>query len=338
MQFTFLASQNTMAALIGGQTVHAWGAIPVNATEAASKIHVKTQDGDVDALFLNALGMRWIFLDECTTVSPGLLGVLDSYLRRACSRHPYAKRARAQRPFGGINIVFCGDLWQLTPVRACSFFSNPFKTGYSLEEQKMFKMFWCKGEDSIQRTFELTQSLRTGDAWLKNVLAADRHGVESWEMYCFIHGLPTRNPGSWSPTDGVVTCGNARCRNLASDKWPKMWERHLGGENWDYRRNLECAVCATERQRRCCIISTQDGAVSRYTEAAFMTTRQHTHHKSRDRRHCHARNSHQQHGRNQIIVIVVAMGRRHPQRHRPTCHHHCSCHLHHTCHHHHRRT
>ena len=34
VQFQFLASQNTMAALIGGTTVHSWGVIPVNATDA----------------------------------------------------------------------------------------------------------------------------------------------------------------------------------------------------------------------------------------------------------------------------------------------------------------
>ena len=172
VQFQFVASQNTMAALIDGKTVHTWGVIPVNAADAQSKIHTKSTDGDIDELFLNALGIRWLIIDECSTMSPGLLGLLDAYLRRACMRHPYAYRGGERRPFGGINIIFAGDLWQLPPVRAIAFFANPFKSGYSPQEQKIFKIFWDKSEDSIQRMFELTKSIRTPDPWLKAVLHA----------------------------------------------------------------------------------------------------------------------------------------------------------------------
>ena len=37
-------------------------------------------------------------------VSPELFGLLDSYLRRACTRHPYARRGRVARPFGVFGI------------------------------------------------------------------------------------------------------------------------------------------------------------------------------------------------------------------------------------------
>ena len=126
VQFQFLASQNTMAALIGGATLHSWGSIPVNATDAGNKVQSKGADGDVDELFLNALGMRWLVVDEVSTASLVILGLLESYLRRACTRHPYARRRDGvQRPFGGINIVFAGDFWQLPPVRAHAIFPTP---------------------------------------------------------------------------------------------------------------------------------------------------------------------------------------------------------------------
>ena len=101
VQFQFLASQNTMAALIGGTTVHSWGVIPVNATDAQDKLSGKSKDGDIDALFLNALGMRWLIVDEVSTLSPEVLGLLDSFLRRACKRHPHARLLTNVRPFGG---------------------------------------------------------------------------------------------------------------------------------------------------------------------------------------------------------------------------------------------
>ena len=70
VQFKFLASQNTMAALVGGTTVHSWGIIPVNSTDAANKISAKLSDGDIDGLYLNALSIRWLILDESSTLSP----------------------------------------------------------------------------------------------------------------------------------------------------------------------------------------------------------------------------------------------------------------------------
>ena len=135
-EFQFLASQNTMAALIGGQTIHHWSTIPVNAEKAGQKTKGKASEGDVDALFLKVQGMRWLVVDEASTASLRILDLLDSYLRRACSRHPYAKAGKKPRPFGGINLIFSGDLWQLPPVKGKSIFSNPFRGGLSAGEQK----------------------------------------------------------------------------------------------------------------------------------------------------------------------------------------------------------
>ena len=181
VQFQFLASQNTMAALIGGATVHSWGTIPVNADHAASKAQTKGADGDVDDLFLNAMSMRWLLIDEISTLGPGLLGLLDIYLRRACQRHPYARYRSRRRPFGGINMVFAGDFWQLPPVKIFSIFSNPFKKAcYGAEEQKILKMSWCPDDmDSIQQTFMLTKPMRSKDPWLQVVLDAERYGKET---------------------------------------------------------------------------------------------------------------------------------------------------------------
>ena len=63
----------------------------MNATDAGDKINAKGADGDVDKLFLKALGIRWVFLDELSTTSPYLLGLLDAYMRRTCCRHQYAR-------------------------------------------------------------------------------------------------------------------------------------------------------------------------------------------------------------------------------------------------------
>ena len=58
VQFQYLVPLNTMADLIGGKTVHAWGCIPANKAAGLSKAR-NNKDADWDQLFENALSMRW---------------------------------------------------------------------------------------------------------------------------------------------------------------------------------------------------------------------------------------------------------------------------------------
>ena len=142
IQFVYLATRNTMAALIGGFKVHSWGTIPANSSDAVEKINSKACAGEVDELFAKVQCLRWIFVDESSTLSPYLFGILDVYLRRACSSQRYAKRFRQQRRFGNIKLGICGDLWQLPPVKSNAIFGNPYKKGYDFLEQQTYKMFW----------------------------------------------------------------------------------------------------------------------------------------------------------------------------------------------------
>ena len=254
-----------MAALIGGATLHHWGGIPINFADAAEKISSKGGGGDVDDLYERCLGVRWLLIDESSTLSPMLLGLLDSYLRRACKRHVYARRPdKSWRPFGGLNVLLCGDLWQLPPVKSVSIFSNPFKKDLQFTEQRTLQMLWKRGEDSIGKLFELTEPMRTKDSWLQQQLTQDPHGQESWEVYCFVHGLPTRNVGSWDPATNVPTCGHPRCATLAGRVWPEMFRRRC---DWALRRVLECETCTAERKRRCCVLQSVGDA--RYKKEPF---------------------------------------------------------------------
>ena len=99
--------------------------------------------------------------------------------------------------------------------------------------------------------------MRTKDLWLRAVLEADCLGEESWEMYCFVHGLRTRNVGTWLPGRPTPLCGNVQCAKLSTEVWPKMWERGRGTtENLKLRQNMECDRCKDERKRRCCVLRT----------------------------------------------------------------------------------
>ena len=234
VQFQFLATQNSMAELIGGSTVHTWGSIPANKAAATAKCNSK--DRDWDQLFENCISLRWLIIDESSTLSPGLLATLESYLRdKACLRHPYAfrggKRQREPRPFGGLNVAFSGDLDQLPPVKDVALYGNPLRkldgTRYEAGEQRMMAMFWechTKQKDRIHKLFELTEAKRCKDRWHLAILHADRSGAESWEMYCFVHGLPTQNPGTWMPDLDAPTCGDSVCKTLG-ERWESSWRR-----------------------------------------------------------------------------------------------------------------
>ena len=271
VQFQTLASQNTMAALVGCATVHRWGTIPICAEKAAEKMQGRgKKDADMDALFISCTGMRWLIVDEASTLSPSLLGILDAYLRNACTSFPYACRNGKGRPFGGINIIFAGDLWQLPPVQANSFFNNPYIRTSNHGEQKILEMFWKKGDDSIQSTWLLTKSMRTDDEWLQTVLDMARHGTMSWEVYCFIHGLCTRHCGSWLPNKALPACGQQACADLADGAWSDMLQYDRLESNWEERQSLECQRCQKERQRRCWIIQNSTINQKRYIEEPFV--------------------------------------------------------------------
>ena len=89
-------------------------------------------------------------------------------------------------------------------------------------------------------------------------------------MYCFTHGLPTLNAGSWMPTTNQVSCGRQRCQTLAAGLWQEMWRRGEGSkDSWEERKQLECEVCKTERARRCCVLGLDDVVEDRYSKEPF---------------------------------------------------------------------
>ena len=65
-----MASQNTMAALVGGATVHKWGTIPICSEKAMEKMQGGgKKDATISELFVSCTGMRWLIVDEVSTLS-----------------------------------------------------------------------------------------------------------------------------------------------------------------------------------------------------------------------------------------------------------------------------
>ena len=113
-------------------------------------------------------------------------------------------------------------------------------------------MFWTREPDAINEIFELTTENRSKDKWLSVFLKRARHGDMEHELYCFMHGLPTKHAGSWMPDENKVSCANPQCQVLAI-----VWQKEVfsqAGRSWEERCRDECSICQEQRQRRCRVL------------------------------------------------------------------------------------
>ena len=248
VEYVCLASQNTMAALIGGRTFHSWGEIAVNKETSRKRRAAIWARPDISSMYEKTQNLRWILIDEGSTASAEILAALDSTLRK-CIRpmNTYAvDQDGKRRSFGGLNVAFFVDYWQLPPVNATPCFANPLR-GHSSSVQQMLDMFWSKSPSSFTNFVELTQEMRCKDLWLSALLQECRTGSQQFQMYWFLHGLPTETTGSWMPQTNRPECGDPACQDLASKIWPEM---RRDGAAWEERQRLECPLCRKERARR----------------------------------------------------------------------------------------
>jgi len=259
VEFVFLTSQNTMAALIEGFTLHSFGDVAFH--QASGKMANVRKNADVQDMskhFLRFERLRWILIDEASTAAVEVLATFEQHVRTAIrEQHSWALRGHDDvRGWGGMNLGFCGDMWQFRPVRATAIFDNPFTSKGLSAVDNILSMFWTKGPNAVTKIFELTQERRCKDAWLSYFLKGARHGTLDHEIYCFTHGLPTLHAGSWMPTTADVLCGLDACRQL-----PNVWDQHLRirpNSTWEERRSQECDICASQRKRRCRVVGSSD--------------------------------------------------------------------------------
>ena len=147
VQYVCLAVQNSMAASIGGNTIHHWAGIPTGQNEG--KVGTK----DTTIMSIKCQCLRFILIDEISMVSAELLSVLESNVQMVVKSGTLWKRRNdgSNRMFGGINVLFFGDWRQLKLVTGTPLFQSPF--GPPGHVQKSLKIFWDEGRDTMQRTW-----------------------------------------------------------------------------------------------------------------------------------------------------------------------------------------
>ena len=99
-----LAPTGVAAVNVGGQTIHAFFHFKPNVTLAAIK-KKKSAGKDKKTIYKK---LKTIVIDEVSMVRADLLDCVDKFLRL---NGPHSKQ-----PFGGVQMIFIGDLYQLPPV------------------------------------------------------------------------------------------------------------------------------------------------------------------------------------------------------------------------------
>ena len=108
-----VALQAVMAEQIDGDTIH--HALGINPFGQRCTDDQETQrQGDVAK---RVLQWRWLIVDEISMVSAQLLAEMDMKLRDVVRKNGSMKTQSSgiDRAFGGINVLFAGDFWQLEP-------------------------------------------------------------------------------------------------------------------------------------------------------------------------------------------------------------------------------
>ena len=99
-------------------------------------------------------------------VSAVIFGVLELVTSKVIRRSSmYRKRSDGTlRPFGGVNVLLFGDMWQLKPVLGTALFANPAEEstevgGHGLE------LLWGAPGTGVRKCWNLDHSLRCKDLW-----------------------------------------------------------------------------------------------------------------------------------------------------------------------------
>ena len=145
------------AVLIGpfAKTLHSWAGIGLGRGEPEKIAEAVATD--------KRKGPRWrktdcLVIDEVSMMTPGLVDLLDMVGRKA--------RKCPDRPFGGIQMVFVGDFYQLPPVGSGGFaFESPL---------------WKR---VVKETITLTEIVRQKDPVFQQILNEARVGKLSRESY-----------------------------------------------------------------------------------------------------------------------------------------------------------
>ncbi|KAE8250676.1 hypothetical protein A4X13_0g4500 [Tilletia indica] len=166
-QILFMAPTGKAACAIGGSTQHATFAIDLHRRGLASEELGHEQRDQVSSRRIRYLqntfaNVRWLFFDEVSMTSCQMLAEIDQALRIG--------RQAFDVPFGGMNVLFAGDLCQLPPVQSAALYSDYTSRSNPADVQTMVELgraVWQK----ITTVVNFTEQMRMQDEDMAAVLS-----------------------------------------------------------------------------------------------------------------------------------------------------------------------
>ncbi len=140
------------------KTLHSWAGIGLGKEPVTDLVYKIRRNGRSSK---NWLTTDILIIDEISMMTPDLLEKLDEIGKKL--------RRRADKPFGGIQLLLVGDFFQLPPVITRA------EQGASAEK-KIFAFQSSIWDTIIDKTIELRQIKRQADEGFQDLLTAARFG------------------------------------------------------------------------------------------------------------------------------------------------------------------
>lgn len=198
--FIVLAPTGVAAILAGGQTIHSFFGFPLEALPIGSI-------GTINQERYNIIkNVDTIIIDEVSMVRCDIIDAIDATLRDCL---------RSSAPFGGKQVVFVGDLFQLEPV-----VGNGNQKEVLIDNYHTDKPFFFKAKVFSRMclpSIEFKKIYRQDDVNFLNILNNIRNGIATYED---LNILNQRTIATFPEDDMVITlCSiNRRADKINSDK------------------------------------------------------------------------------------------------------------------------
>ena len=235
--------------------VHSWSEI-VWQDRKGRQIKSKGKSEDnIASMGVKCNCLRFLFMDEIEACGLKLISDVEEATRKNAGQlFKKANATEMPRVFGGLNVFFLGDFWQLPPTGQIAIMSNPYSKAVleCAKANSVMSMFWVGNHrEALQfwqpneRVLHLDVNKRSGkDAWFSELLDDCRLGVMKDDDFSFLHGYPTLCRTNKGCTHTDCDAFEFRMKRCIQDK-SKSWQAH-----WRELKNLECPDCQKERKRR----------------------------------------------------------------------------------------
>lgn len=162
IKFAVTASTGIASTHIGGTTIHAWSGLGIKQKLTAYDLDELEEKPNVYK--------RWndtqvLIIDEISMLHASLVDMLDK-----AGKH----LRRSDKPFGGLQVVFTGDFFQLPPV---------VRNGNEYESTDVFAFMSKAWKEAKPVVCYLTEQFRQEDDTLTNILNAIRSGEVEEDHY-----------------------------------------------------------------------------------------------------------------------------------------------------------